>query len=236
MSSADHSHSDLIHAYLSGDASEEQSARLENLMREDPRFRELFEAAEAKLNQDFETLEPVETPAGLLDEIERQIDQSSAPRAIRPNTQAHPGPWRTIGVISSLAAAVAIGFHLFPAASPDALNRQINAVAFLEGERGSGAVIALYDDRTQQILARVSGVALEDNQVRELWLVRADTETPISLGLLPNDSVGRAVTVSVEHQIQPGQDTLAISVEPAGGSTQDGPSGPVVLAGKVEAI
>ena len=236
MSSADHSYSDLIHTYLSGTATEAQIDRIETLMRTDPEFRVQFEAAEAKLKQEFDALEPVQPPAELLDETVQQIDRSAAPVTIRPQRQAQPGPWRTISFISSLAAAVAIGFHLFPATSSSVLSGQTKAVAFLEGDRANGTVIALYEDGDRLILARVSGVELGENQVQELWLVRQGAETPISLGLLPQGSDTGSFSMSIEHEVRPGQDTLAISIEPMGGSSQDGPSGPVVLAGMIEAI
>ena len=74
MDTTDDPHSDIVQAYLSGTATEEQMAQFEMRMREDPVFRDLFEAAEAKLHEELETLEPVAPPSGMIDEIVSQID------------------------------------------------------------------------------------------------------------------------------------------------------------------
>jgi len=236
MSSADHPDSDLIEKYLSGTASEGQVARFEALMREDPAFRELFEGAEARLSQEYEALEPVEPPAELLDDLMHQIDPSLEATVTQLTPKVQSEPWRMISIVSSLAAAVAIGFHLLPATPSDDFGEQIRAVVFLEGDGGNGTVIALRDDRSKQLLARISGVELGENQVQELWLVREGAETPISLGLLPRTSDDGSLLMTIDHEVSPGQDTLAISIEPLGGSPLDGPSGPVILAGIVQAV
>ena len=235
MSSADHPHSDLIEKYLSGTASEEQVARLEMLMREDPAFRELFEAAEARLSEEFEALEPVEPPAELLDDLMDQIDPSREENVTEFTPKVRSEPWRTISIISSLAAAVAIGFHLLPAAPSEDLTPQVRAVALLDSDT-DGSMIAFYDASTGQIIARVSNLGLGEGQVGELWLVQDGAEVPISLGLIQSASPEGRLSFNVNNDIQLGRDALAISIEPLGGSKENGPTGPVILAGVVDAI
>lgn len=235
MSSADHPHSDLIEKYLSGTASEEQVAQLETLMREDPAFRELFEAAEARLSEEFDALEPVEPPAELLDELMHQIDPSPETNVTQFTPKVRSEPWRTISVISTLAAAIAIGFHLVPTAPSDDLSPQVRAVALLDSE-SDGSLIAFYDASTGQILARVSNLGVGEGQVGELWLVQDGADAPISLGLIQNASSDSRLSFNVSSDIQLGKDALAVSIEPLGGSKENGPTGPVVLAGVVDAI
>ncbi len=235
MSSADHPYSDLIEKYLSGTASEEQVVQLETLMREDPTFRELFEAAEARLGEEFEALEPVEPPAKVLDQLMHQIDHSAEATVTQITPRVQSEPWRTISIISSLAAAVAIGFHLVPAAPPADLSPEVRAVALLDSE-SDGSMIAFYDASTGQILARVSNLGVGEGQVGELWLVQDGAEAPISLGLIQNASPDGRLSFNVNYDIQLGKDALAVSIEPLGGSEGNGPTGPVVLAGVVDAI
>lgn len=236
MSLADDPYSDLIQAYLSGTASEGQVNRLETLMRDDPAFRDLFETAEAELHEELKTLEPVSPPAGLFDDVVRQIDQNESPAATVTGGHNRSEPWRTISIISSLAAAIAIGFHIAPNQISTDIEPQIQAMAFLQGNAENGLVLAMYDPKTSQLLARFTNVEIADDQVQQLWLVRDGADAPISLGIIAPSADGKSFSINIEEQLRPGKDTLAISLEPPGGSQIDGPSGPVILAGIVEAI
>ena len=71
-------------------------------------------------------------------------------------------------------------------------------------------------------LTRVAGQAAPDGQDYELWQIGADG-VPQSLGLLREDVTQLQVTLQAGI-------TLAISLEPAGGSPDPVPSGPVLAA------
>lgn len=236
MDSSDEPHSDIVQAYLSGTATEEQMAQFEMRMREDPVFRDLFEAAEAKLHEELETLEPVAPPSGMIDEIVSQIDHGEISPAPVVKIQTRAEPWRTISIVSSLAAAIAIGFHLVPTQASESFEAPVQAIAFLQGENESGLMMVLYDPGTNQLLARFSNIGIAENQVQQLWLVRDGAEAPISLGLISPPESAASISIDIEQNLQPGKDTLAISLEPLGGSQQNGPSGPIILTGPVEAI
>jgi anti-sigma-K factor RskA len=72
-------------------------------------------------------------------------------------------------------------------------------------------------------VTRVAGVPAVEGQVHELWVI-APGAAPVSLGLLEDD----ALTVS--YPVPPAGWTLAVSVEPAGGSPTGAPTGPVILS------
>ncbi len=71
-------------------------------------------------------------------------------------------------------------------------------------------------------VTRVSGVAAVEGQVHELWVI-APGAAPVSLGLL------ESAPLSVRYPAPPAGWTLAVSVEPAGGSPTGAPTGPVIL-------
>ncbi|AZL57441.1 hypothetical protein EI545_00420 [Tabrizicola piscis] len=77
-------------------------------------------------------------------------------------------------------------------------------------------------------ITRVAGVPAVAGRVHELWLI-APGAAPISLGLLD-----RAELV-VDYPRPPEGWTLAVSIEPAGGSPIGSPTGPVILAVEVGA-
>ena len=71
---------------------------------------------------------------------------------------------------------------------------------------------------------RVAGSAAPEGQVQEVWLI-APEAAPVSLGLLPGDRL------AVPYPAAPVGWTLAVSLEPAGGSPTGAPTGPVLAAG-----
>lgn len=73
---------------------------------------------------------------------------------------------------------------------------------------------------------RVSGEAAPTGQVQEVWLIAPDA-APVSLGLIPDRAL------SVPYPDLPAGWTLAVSLEPAGGSPTGAPTGPVLAAGVV---
>jgi anti-sigma-K factor RskA len=74
--------------------------------------------------------------------------------------------------------------------------------------------------------------AADATRVPELWLIPADGK-PRALGLLRADS---AVTIVIPAALRPhasANATLAVSLEPPGGSPTGAPTGPVVATGKL---
>jgi anti-sigma-K factor RskA len=75
-------------------------------------------------------------------------------------------------------------------------------------------------------VTRVAGTPAPEGQVQELWLIAPDA-APVSLGLLAT------AELEVPYPEAPAGWTLAVSLEPAGGSPTGAPTGPVVAAGVI---
>jgi len=102
-------------------------------------------------------------------------------------------------------------------------------VAVLSGKQG--AVSVNFDPASGRLASAVSGVDAGPRAV-ELWVIPADGH-PRSLGVLSQDRPGwRVAPALAGHALQPGV-TLAVSLEPAGGSPTGLPTGPVILTGKL---
>jgi anti-sigma-K factor RskA len=71
-------------------------------------------------------------------------------------------------------------------------------------------------------VTRVSGTPAEPGRVHELWVI-APGAAPVSLGLLAQ------APLTVRYPAPPAGWTLAVSVEPEGGSPTGAPTGPVIL-------
>jgi anti-sigma-K factor RskA len=74
-------------------------------------------------------------------------------------------------------------------------------------------------------------------KVLEVWMVPPGG-TPRSLGLFPSERSGTATSLVLSHDIAErlANGTLAVSLEPSGGSTTGQPSGPVLFSGAIMAI
>lgn len=74
--------------------------------------------------------------------------------------------------------------------------------------------------------------ALEPGRAYELWFVTTDQKA-VSLGLLDVSPDGEATLARRLEQVPTNIALAAVSLEPAGGSPEAGPTGPVLLAGTV---
>lgn len=121
------------------------------------------------------------------------------------------------------AAAVAVAVVTFLPVLPAA-----PVVATLGGESDPLRFEARHNG-AQLIVARVAGSAAPEGQVQELWIIAPDA-APVSLGLLGD------APLTVEYPDAPAGWTLAVSLEPAGGSPTGAPTGPVLAAGTITDI
>lgn len=174
-----------------------------------------------------------EAPApDLLPQIEaRLFDDVAAPGMAAPASPARGGllgrlaggfGWRGGALASALAAAVVFLAVVFwpPAPAPAVLQ------ADLTTEEADLQFTARWDPVDGQLaMTRVTGEPAPEGQDYELWLIGEDG-VPRSLGLL-REPVTQLATV-----LAPGV-TLAISLEPEGGSPEPAPTGPVLAAAAI---
>jgi anti-sigma-K factor RskA len=142
--------------------------------------------------------------------------------------------WRSLSGVMAAIALLAIAINLAaPRPDPDAFAAQL--VAALSAQGSNVQVVALYNATTGQVrLTTISGAAVPDKDY-ELWAIEG-SKPPRSMGVIPID---RRVDVPVAPDILAGfgpGTTLAISLEPKGGSKTGAPTGPVVAAGQAKAI
>jgi anti-sigma-K factor RskA len=175
----------------------------------------------------------VETPApaAIWPSIERRLFADSTARTGWWNSLAL---WRGLSAAAAAIAVVAIGVNLAtPRPDPNAFAAQL--VAALSAQGSNVQVVALYNAQSGQVrLTTISGDAVPDKDY-ELWAIEG-TNAPKSMGVIP---INQRVDVPVKSDILAGFGpgvTLAISLEPKGGSPTGAPTGPVVAAGKATPI
>ncbi|MET0771941.1 MAG: anti-sigma factor [Candidatus Limnocylindrales bacterium] len=164
----------------------------------------------------------------------------------RPAPAARPSRWVWIGLAAAAVIALLLGGwnltlqrQVSDADQQLALVRQAVAaasdptstVAQLAGTDaapGASGMVVIPATGTGYVM--VQGLpALPDDQVYQAWYLAGGT--PTSAGLM--DPSGSGVTVMAGLEPIPGTDTIALTVEPAGGVPQ--PTGAIVLAGTLSA-
>jgi anti-sigma-K factor RskA len=144
------------------------------------------------------------------------------------------GFWRALSGAAAAIALVAIGLNVAtPRPDPNAFAAQL--VAALSAQGSNVQVVALYNAATGQVrLTTISGEAVPDKDY-ELWAIEGQA-APKSMGVIPiNASYDVKIAPDILAQFGPGT-TLAISLEPKGGSKTGAPTGPVVAAGQAMKI
>lgn len=220
-----------------------------------------LERARAQYRQDVEFASEVARwrarLAPLLDEIEAVTPPAhvgaAIERAIAGATGASGGGGNMVALrrkvklwrgIAAGAVALAAAFALLllvpkpviqqPAAPPAA--RPAPLVAVLGGEQQPMKLVASwYPADRELILAGAGGLSAEPRHSHELWVIPADG-TPRSLGTIPSEEATRIrIDAALARELQSGA-TLAVSVEPQGGSPTGLPTGPVIASGKLERV
>ena len=242
MSDATTRREQLASAWLLGHATEAEVAEFDALYREDESFRTLvteMEAFLAPLNEEIGESEP---PAGLLDDIMKEIGNEGAAAPVIPIDQTVPQrpatpqrPWQFATAASLLIAAIATGMHFLPT-QPEGAETREELLALMSSEQAPSVVVLLYDGSSNRITGRLTNTDLPEDGVWQLWLLRDGLDGPQSLGLLQEMSENGVIDLQIATELAAGSDTLAISLEPAGGSPEAGPTGPIVYTGKVAPI
>jgi anti-sigma-K factor RskA len=211
----------------------------------EPGFARAVEQWRGYLSQLFD-LWPAITAPDILPRIERSIDRlHDTTDAIVPHPRGSR-LWPSLAVLSSIAAAGLLVILLvrplsLPTVppSPTAPATPVAAplptlVASLEPEGRQAPMTVVYDQRSGTLRLTETTLARADRSA-ELWVIPGDG-TPRSLGLL-QDTGGTTLALSptVRAYLAAGA-TLAVSIEPVGGSKTGAPTGPVVAKGALSPV
>lgn len=136
--------------------------------------------------------------------------------------------WRGLA-FAAVAVAAAIGIFRAdlqrladPAEAP-------SLVAELGAPGSSVGLIAALDPASGAFSITPAAFSPDDGKSLELWLVPGEGP-PVSLGLVPGDGGQLVLAPDLTARLSTGS-TLAVSLEPIGGSPTGAPTGPVVLSG-----
>jgi anti-sigma-K factor RskA len=173
--------------------------------------------------------------AGEIDEVApppqvwERIAGSLPQPAVRPRLWDSLAFWRIFALAGLLAAAcLAIVIYLGAARPGGPL------LAAIEGG-GQRSFVAAVDVRRGTIAVVPAAFAGDSTRVPELWLIPPGGK-PLPIGLL-NGTKPVVIPIPAALVAQTaGGATLAVSLEPPGGSPTGAPTGPVIGAGKLTAL
>ncbi|MGH8462043.1 MAG: anti-sigma factor [Stenotrophobium sp.] len=232
----------LAAEYVLGTLQGRARARFERLLAGDAWLRDEVHGWEARLGELSKAYTP-ETPRPLVwASINYRINADAKkvrpirPAAVAPSSR---GPWRAWALLSTAASlALAIGLWQQVQTPPQIETRTVRIevpvkspmpyVAILQPAKSQAKwMVSIYPDR-HVIKVAAAGRYAVDAQAHSLQLWLLEKSGPRSLGLLPLQGQGE-LTMPADVQVA-GDLTLAVSLEPNGGSRTGKPTGPVLLA------
>lgn len=179
----------------------------------------------------FDLVAEVVPSAGLWNRIEAALDGTPA----APRT----GFWKGAAAAAvAVAAALAGVLVLRPAPVPQIIERDAPVVARLAAPlvpEGTASMVMARYDPAHAMLRIDANTMPDDDRTPELWVIPADG-TPRSLGMIEKaGTTEMAMSAELKAWLVDGA-TLAVSLEPAGGSPTGLPTGPVIASGKLVTI
>ncbi len=202
----------------------------------DPVFRKAVEDWQQQLTPMLNEVAPVAPPAAVWEKIEARTSGDTPERAI--GLWDSLAFWRGLtGVSAGLAIAALAALLFLPGigvfTGPPEAGKPLIATLTAKGE--APAFIARFDPQSGALFVRTSAGDGADNRVPELWLI-PDDGVPRSLGLLAQAGSGNLEVSRQNLSVLDDGATLAVSLEPAGGSPTGAPTGPVIASGKLQSL
>lgn len=211
--------------YVLGVLSAEERRAVQARIAREPALRAEIEYWEQRLGPLASELEAIDPPPQVWPKIEAAL----AADAHRGTLWQNLPFWRWAAIGSAAVAAASIAAFVYVARIQSA---NVPLVAKLESNGGGAGFVVAIDTGSGGLTIVPAALADVSQRALELWLI-VPGEQPRSLGLI---EAGRAVHIDVPadllSRVAP-QSTLAISLEPLGGSPTGLPTGPVIASGKL---
>ncbi len=213
----------------------EDLAVAEKRFEEDVQFRKSVEDWQNQLTPILNEVEPAEPAPRVWDQIAARTQ--GADEAMQSSWWTSLAFWRGSAAFAGSLAALSIAALLF--LSPGGLfvapELQRPLIATLTAAGTAPAFTARFDPGTGALFVRTALKDQSEQRVAELWLIPADG-VPRSLGLLDNEGLGDLSVTGENLAVFRDGATLAVSLEPQGGSPTGAPTGPVIASGKLAPI
>lgn len=227
--------------YVLGTLSADERSAFLRLLAHQPALVEAVRDWQERLAPLGLNLPPVEPPASLFPRIAATIDAATVggARAMVASNDNRVARWRATSLVAGVAALIAGGLALRPAALPPVQSpvqppivaqpvAHTSGVAALTAAGTTPALIVTHDRRTGELELLPVNLPNDTLHSFQLWAIKGKA-APRPIGLIESRRAGpQHVRLHDEAGV-----TLAISREPIGGSPTGLPTGPVLYTGKL---
>lgn len=141
-------------------------------------------------------------------------------------------PWAFTSVTGWLVAAMLGCVLVFNYLQSPTESGTKQPIAVLNAADGKSQFVVFADRNRRVFSLNALNVTVADNHSLQLWAI-AGNSAPVSLGLLRQDDDN---LLPMPKDVLLNNITLAVSLEPKGGSKQAGPSGPVLYSGVLRSM
>ena len=230
-----------------------ERAQAEARSAREPAFAENVLAWVVRFEPLIGAIAPVEPSPALWPRIETAIGRPKpqaaptvepSPAAANDSTPRAIGLWRAWAVAATAIAAAAVLFialrtPVIPGHAPlvQTASSGSTLVATLSlTETKASAFTVAYDPGKSVIYATPAGdFSIPNKRSAELWLIPADGK-PRPMGIVDASKPANMPMPAAFKALARAKTTLAISIEPPGGSTTGLPTGPVIATGQLTAV
>lgn len=225
----------LAAGYALGTLSFAARRRLAGQALRDPAISTAIRTWEWRLAALADGMPPVPPPPRVWERIQARLalagtEASGDVRPQRSGWWSSLALWRGLAV-AGFALAFALGISLL---SPTGERPFESVVVVLAGPDAKPALIATAERGSRILTVKAVGdVTIARDRSLELWML-PDGRPPQSLGVVPASGVERVALRAPAGVALQGIPALAVSLEPAGGSTTGAPTGPVLYTGRIE--
>lgn len=225
----------LAAAYVSGLLRGPARRRLQALLPAHPALRSAVQRWQDRLMPLTLSVQPVAPPASVWQGIEARIGGQ-----VQSTTQAVQGSWwqrlvfwRGLSALATVAAVSLAALLAVPGPAQPPIVVVLNATQPAGGAAAGDVVHASFvasisGDGRAVVTKPLAPVNLQQGRALELWAVPPEG-APRSLGLVS----AQDASVVQKNKVPAGTAALAVSLEPAGGSTTGAPTGPILFVGKL---
>jgi anti-sigma-K factor RskA len=216
--------------YVLGVLGAEERREVERRLLSEPALAAEVAFWEARLGGLTDAVAPVAPSPGLWSRIETAIGAPPAPSA--GGIWQNLAFWRVVGIGSAAIAAASIAALAYIGIVPSSHEP---LMATLGGAGGQPNFVAAVSADGTSITVVPAVLLTNDPRAIELWLIPQGGR-PHSLGLIqPGSPIRLVIPPELVGRLTP-EATLAVSLEPPGGSPTGQPTGPVIASGKLTSL
>lgn len=218
----------LAAEYVLGTLMGHARSRFETYMQHDPRLQVLVDKWSIKLAPMGTSLTPVKPSHRVWKAIQHRLN-------LKPQT----GIWNSLNLwrgFTAAATTAVLVMAMYIAVKQPSQPEPVY-VAVVQNQQAQGAwLISAQYEKNKLLVKNIKPQELATNKDFELWLIPANKQAPISMGLISaNQTSELAIRPEVRNALRDAP-AMAVSLEPRGGSTTGAPTGPVLYQGVITTI